>query len=74
MADEKPSITPEQIAAYHQQLEQQKQQALEQCAKDLIELAASRGFVIVAFPQLVPAANGNVMAIGATWGVADKPA
>lgn len=70
MAEEKSTITPEQIAAYQQALVQQKQRAAKQCMSDLKELAASRGFAIIASPQLVPMPNG-IVGLAADWGVAE---
>lgn len=61
------TITKEQIEAYQRQQAAQEQASMQQCANDLVALAAERGFVIIAVPQLA-----NDGRIGAVWGVQRK--
>lgn len=49
---EQPIISKEQMEAYQRQATIMEQVAVRQCVNDLVALAAERGFVIVAIPQI----------------------
>jgi len=66
------TITAEQIAAYQAQQQAAEQKAQDACIAELVQVADSHGYVILAIPIQVGDGRPGVVSIGATWGLQRK--